>query len=215
MALELSLDSPLQSNDQTTLRLTDNTGIYNVATNPSGWGTPNTDLADIDGSTTALTITITITTSDGTETAYDAIDAYTYLGAAPTSVNDLVFDITSDLLISGGDALGTSEDKLPDGWYVIEYSVDHGLAGGSGSTNTYTTIQLFDGQVRAVIYDDLRQISPLASQKTYETFEYESWREWFKPVYYYSLLQALIADLSTATKTETLNLLATLEILVL
>jgi hypothetical protein len=102
MGLQLSLSSVVQSNDATTLTLTDGTGLYNVTTNPGGWTTPNTAFADIDGSTSDLGIQIIRTDSAGTIVIYDNIDYFDLYLVAPTSIDDLVFTITcNELKVSG------------------------------------------------------------------------------------------------------------------
>lgn len=210
MALELSLSAPLQSNDQTTLRLTDDTGVYDAANNATGWGAPNTNLSDIDGSTTTLTITITITTSAGTSTTYDAIDAYTYIGGSPSTVNDLVFDVTPAILQESGTPLGAADDTLPDGWYDIDYTVSYNLAGGAGTSDTYEVSIFIDGVVRTCVYDELRQL-PTYYNCEEINLSHDDFIKYYNPIYNYSLFQSMIANLSTSNKEKVLNILATLE----
>jgi hypothetical protein len=86
MALVLALGTIIQSNDCRYLTISDGTGEYS-GDNTGGWGAPNDLVTTIDGSTATLTLQITVTTSDGTETEYDAIDFYDFNGGAPATVD--------------------------------------------------------------------------------------------------------------------------------
>ena len=153
MALGLEIGTVKQSNDNKTLVITDGTGDYDVGTNPTGWGTPNTTFANVDGTTSDLTLQITITTSGGVETVYQAVDFFDHNGEAPASTSDIVFTLTcADLLDDASVPLGIAEDEFPDGWYDLSYSITKDLAGGAGDSDTDTGIKLISGQVRNKIY---------------------------------------------------------------
>lgn len=152
MALELSLSSREQ-NDNTTLILTDDAGTYDVGSNPTGWGTPNFAVTDIDEGTHKLTLDIDITTSDGITTSYDQINLYTEFNPF-TDTGDLVFNITPALLLVSGSALGAATDELPDGLYALTYSVDEGEA----AEDIYTDTILVYGVVKALVYEKLADI---------------------------------------------------------
>lgn len=153
MALNLIIGTIVQSNDSTILTISDATGLYDVTTNPNGWGTPNTDLSDIDGSTSDLQLLITYTDSSLVTTEYDPIDFYDLNLAAPTSVEDLVFNITCAELKVSGNAIGTEEDELPDGWYDIVYSISKNEVGGTGTSSSTTGYKLCVRKVRNTIYN--------------------------------------------------------------
>lgn len=208
MALSLALDTISQSNDNTTLRLMDATGTYSV-TNTGGWGSPNVALSTIDGVTNALTFSITITTSDGTETVYDDIDVYEYLGATPTTVDDILVYVTPDLLISDGEALGEATDELPDGWYVITYSIADVATGTIAST--ISTTCLVDGKVRNDIYDLLRVLPSSVYISMPNRIYTNNWNELTFPLYVLSLFEAMTAYVNVARKNEILSTLNLIE----
>lgn len=213
MALGLEIGTIKQSNDNKTLYITDGTGVYNAGSNPTGWGTPNTQLSEIDGSTSALTLQITITTSDGTETEYTAVDFYTSnSNAAPATVDDIVFEITcADLIDNDGDALGTADDELPDGWYSFEYSIDHNLTSGLGDTDTDTDTKVIAGIVRNEIFTTLLSIpyhKVLAKEsKVYSTKEIDL----YFPLYVKALFESMLAYQTASRKNEILGQLELLE----
>ena len=159
MALSLVLASGGQSADLTTLIVSDNTGVYNSGTNSTGWGTPNTALADINGSTSHLTLGITLTEPDGSVITFDNIDFHTYHGTSPATVSDLVFTLTAAKLKVSGVALGLATDQLPDGYWEFTYTIDHNLVGGTGTAMNYTLALDVDGIIRKAVYD-LAQSEP-------------------------------------------------------
>jgi len=146
MALELSLSSA-ESNDNTTFTVTDDAGAYDAVTNLTGWGAPNLTVATI----TTLTLDIDITDAGGTTTTYDQIDLATDFGPLADR-GDLVFAITSDLLLVSGVALGLVTDELPDGLYDLIYTVDEGL----GTEDIHTETALVYGVVKVLVYEKLR-----------------------------------------------------------
>lgn len=147
MALELSLSSEEQ-NDNTTLILTDDAGEYSAA-NLTGWGAPNLAPAGI----TTLTLDVVITTADGTATTYDQIDLLSEFGAF-VDIGDLVYNITSALLLVSGTALGVATDELPDGLYALTYTVDAGLA----AEDIHEVTVMVYGQVKVLVYEKLRAL---------------------------------------------------------
>ena len=207
MALNLQIDSVVQSNDNTVLRITDGTGLYNVTTNPGGWGSPNPAVSVIDGSTYHLYLDVVITTSDGTETTYDQIELYDEFGSF-TDVNDLVYDLDASMLISSGSALGTSTSVFPDGWYSITYSFEDD--GATYTNSTTTSLMVIDGVVRNLVYDKLRDIPYSTDWKIFNT-DYKEWYDILYPLYYNGLLEGMLSEVSSARKTEILAILATLE----
>lgn len=215
MALSIQISDIIQANDATVLRISDGTGLYNATTNTGGWldegeSTPTTQpkVSVIDGSTYHLQLDITITTSNGTQTAYDTIDLYTQFGPF-TDINDLIFDIDASMLISGT-ALGTSEDQLPDGWYDITYKfVDDGATYTDSST---TTACFVDGIVKQKIADHIREI-PYSSDWQIFSNDYKEWYDIINPMYLSGLHTGILSEISAARKTEILSALALLETL--
>jgi hypothetical protein len=199
MALALAL-SVTQSGDAKTITVTDDTGDYSVS-NTGGWGAPNPVLATdiIDG---ALTLTITITTSDDTVTAYTAIDLHPLL-TAHLVVTDLVYELDCSMLISGGTALGTSDDAFPDGLYAMTYSWT-----GAGPVNTHATV-LIDGVVKAALYEALRTIPT-----KYECQDYHE-RDVLDIIFQKGYYDAMIATAIVGREDQVIDQLLVLERLLL
>jgi len=199
MALALSF-SIVERNDNKVLTITDTTGIYNAVTNLTGWGAPNPEVTDITavGGLYPLTLIITITTSDGTETVYDAIDLHS-LVATHTTVANLVFPLNCSLLISGTVALGTSDDEFPDGIYKMNY-----ILGGVGG-DTEISYQLIYGKVKNGTYELLRQMNT--------SYEYEAYIDdgAVLAVFAKTYLDSLLTNDVTARETSVLGELYTLE----
>lgn len=151
--LELSL-SAREQNDNTTLILTDDAGTYDAGSNTSGWGAPNVAPGDIDGTTYDLTADIDITTPDGTTTSYDQIDLYDEFGPF-VDTGDLIFNITSALLLDSGTALGVATDELPDGLYEVTYTCTEV---GVGAVDTHIETFLVYGVVKNKVYEKLADI---------------------------------------------------------
>jgi hypothetical protein len=215
MAISLALAGPLQSNDAITLRIQDDTGAYDAGDNTGGWGTPNPEVTDIVAVTTTtvgkyhLTLDVTITTSDETETTYDTIDLYTKFGPF-ADITDLVFDITPALLLDSGVALGTANDQLPDGWYEITYTISE--ANTSTEVDLESITVLIDGIIRAAVYDKIRQV-PYSHDFERFYHDIKEWDELLDPIYYFSKFHGMLAEVTLAKKEEILAMLATLETL--
>ncbi len=214
MALQLITSLVTQSNDATLLTISDNTKAYHAVDNTSGWGGPNTNLSDIDGSTTSLIIQITVTTNDGVETVYDSIDFFTLNTTVPTTTEDLVFILTPANLISDGVAMGAVGDKFIDGWYEIVYSIDHDLASGAGVINTYVIQKLIAGDVRLKIYDKYL-LYPYHSILAIQSKPYMSnIQELLFPAYLATLYEGMYANANVSSKNEVLKQLALLNNLI-
>lgn len=155
MALVLSFSS-VERNDNKLLTITDDVGMYDAVTNPTGWGAPNLSVVDIDNLSHTLELDIVLTISSGVSTTFDSIDLYTLF--APVggflTVADLVFPLDCSMLQEGGSALGTSSDEFPDGLYKITYIVDRGLITEEASIVTI----LLDGVVANELYSLLRTL---------------------------------------------------------
>lgn len=210
MALNLNISSVTQSNDNTILRIIDGTGTYS-SENIGGWGAPNTALSTINGTTNSLTLTITITDSSGVETIYEPIDVYNYLGHTPSTIDDLVIDVTCDMLIeSGGStAIGTDEDELPDGWYNIEYKAE--IISTGVDIDSLNTQLLLDGVVRNKIYELLIYIPRTSYESNPNRIYTNNWEQLTFPIYVLSLFEAMLAYVTPARKNEILEMLNYIE----
>ncbi len=207
MALALKMTTPVQSNDATTIQIVDDTGVYAAGTNTGGWGTPNQEVSYINGSTAHLYLGITITTSSGAVVTYDDIELYNLIGPA-TSVEDLVFNITPDMLISDGIPLGDVDSTFPDGWYSIKYSFLDDLATYPPTSNTHNI--LMDGTVKIQIYDKLRDI-PYSNLWVLFNHDFKEWYDILYPQYYNGILVGMELNTNAANKNVNLNILGTLE----
>jgi hypothetical protein len=198
--LDLSL-TYTQSNDNTTIQFTDTTGV-----DTDGWdGVTNIAVTDLNGTTHTIELDIDITLPNGATTSYDAIDLYDEFGAFATTA-DLVFAITPALIKDSGTAIGEATDELPDGIYDITYIVDRGL--GTETTVEYSL--LIDGQVRTLIFNDLRELPIQYECK-------DDFRDCYKnpdilsALFNYSYLKGMEASAITAKREEILNMLTVLQ----
>lgn len=122
MALELDF-SLEESDDSSSVRITDTTGVYNATSNKGGWGAPNHAI----GTATAATITFKKRSDDGTFTTYNAVDVY----------NDLPSNAEGFINISAEDAGFGVDSVFPDGIYELTYTV----SGVDGTA--YTVVEVF------------------------------------------------------------------------
>ena len=202
MALSLSF-AVAESNNNKLISVTDDTGVYDALTNTGGWGAPNPAVADIDGATHTLGLSITITTSDGTETTYDTIDLYDEFGPF-ADVTDLEFDLDCSMLISGTTALGTADDEFPDGIYTFDYIYDEGL----GSEVSTEVDVLIEGKVRNAIYELYRTIPTIYNCQDCKT------KQILDIIFTRAYYKSMIISAYVARETELLNMLAVIERLV-
>lgn len=107
MALSLKLSSSIVN--YTSLNLADASGVYDVNTNPTGWGAPNKAISDV------TSAELTITLPNGSIVVVDIIGDLGIDFATATTA-DLVYNIPYSLL-SGTDGL------MPDGVYDIIYDI--------------------------------------------------------------------------------------------
>jgi len=166
MALVLDLTYS-QSNDSTTLTLTDSAGTYVAVDNTDGWGAPNTAVTDVvvstdeGGNDQHLLLDVSVTDKNGTETTYTTINLYDQKGvgfAGFTTAAILTWTLTPADFVSGGTAMGLSTDKLDDGVYDITYSLKLNDATHSVTTTSLQETVLVDGDVKFDVYNKLRQI---------------------------------------------------------
>lgn len=202
MAIVLSLASPTQSADLTTITLQDTS---------TGWGNPNPAITDIDGTTVDLTLSITIYTYDNPTAGdiYTSIDIYTLLGAAPSVQADLEYVLTpANLLnVDTGNALGASTDPFPDGWYEVVYTISDSDNSGNSASTTY---QFFlDGNVYYKVATHLIDI-PETYMYVDKFINNYGADEIIDVLYEVALLDSMEANVAEANKEEILQVLDTL-----
>lgn len=198
MALALNF-SALERNDNKLLTLTDTS---------TGWGSPNvTDITARTSLTYSLTLDITINTINSV-IVYDQIDCYVLHGGAFTTQADLVFPIDASKLIGPNGPIGDSTVLLPDGIYDVIYKVQHWNGSSWDDVNVFTVSILIDGQIKVKVYDKLRKVY----KWSYSPDGYRSINE---ASYYYTFLQSIEKSAFVARKSELLQMLETLERLLL
>ena len=215
MALSLAL-TYVQSNDTSTLQMTDATteagsGGWNQGGNIN-YTAIDGDLDDV-GTTYGLSLDISITTSDSVTTIYDTIDLYNVFGAFSTYPDDMVFEITPDMLISSvsGSAIGLVADPLPDGIWAITYTV---VADPAGSPSDYASLEesiLVDGTVRVKVYDQLRLIPTTYLNLNASPSNCPAYLEIRNTLVKFGLLRGMVATVSNARQNEMLDILDTME----
>jgi len=214
MALNLDL-TYAQSNDAVTLTVTDSTGTYDDPDNLTGWETgaaTNEDVADIivASATTAakhhLTLIVTVTDKDGTETTYDEIDLFAHDSTGPFTVaTDLTWDFNAADFVSGGTAMGAATDKLDDGIYAITYNL---VDAPTDLTSVDSVIEstIVDGDVRISVYDKLRQVPT-----DYDCEDNDRSRDIMEALLAYCYLQSIEASASVSNTSELVTQLYTLD----
>lgn len=200
MAIVLGL-SVVERNDSKLLTFSDTS---------TGWGTggdPNvTDIAVRTDLTYSLTLSITIH-QPNSDIIYDLIDLYTINGPFATTA-DLVFPISAANLKVSGSALGDTTTNLPDGIYDITYKLQHYVTGAWVDLYTLTEYALVYGQVKYQVYDKLRQLPIL--------YEYTNPpRDILEAELYNTFLQSIEKSAYIAKKTELVDMLETLQRLLL
>jgi len=111
----------------------DTSGVYNVSTNPTGYGTPNVESTAITSATIVVTppsyetpITFTFTISSGTVTAATRTDTFGVVVDVLSLLNTTVFpfvDLTFDSILLFGDS---EQSDLEDGAWLMVYTVSDG-----------------------------------------------------------------------------------------
>ena len=210
MALVLDLEYS-QSNDATTLTLTDTAGTYVVTDNEDGWGSPNPETTDIvissdtdnSGTEYHLLLAVVITDKNGTETEVAEINLYDQNGGGFADASELTWDLTP---VDFG--TGVATDKLTDGVYELTYRLvdndDHGSVQA-----TFSETIIIDGDVRIDVYNKLRQVIV-----DYDNEGVDTSRNVMEALLAYSYLQALEASSAVAMVEELVNMLYTLDKLV-
>jgi len=193
MALTPSL-SYSERNDNKALTITDTTVDYGVGGNLAVTAI------------TTLTLDVSITTSDGTETVYDQIDLVDLFGdsVAPEfdAQTDMVFLLNASHFVEsvGGAAMGTSSTELPDGIYDFIYIIN--------GTTTYTESILVEGRIRIAVYELLRTLPTIYNCSECKT------KDIMDAIYCYGLLNVMESSGYVAKNEELIDQLYVLERLV-
>lgn len=226
MALSLVV-SYVQSNDNTTIKFTDDTGVYDVGTNPGGWGAPNivvTDIveeADTTGAKVHLQLDVTYTNSSNTTTTFEEINLYDLaldhdpLFAGFATVADLEWEFTAADFIDAvtGVALGIATSELPDGFWTFHYeAVDANDETVHYDTAGITEGAFIDGIVRNAMYDALRDVPQIYEYKMSPNYLYNpDFEEILDTLEKYAIFRGMLANISDSTDEDVLDILYTLE----
>ena len=140
-------------------------------------------------------------------TTYDTIDLYDLNGAAFSDVTDLSWSVYADDLTIDSEAMGESTDRLIDGVWTITYTLqDADDAEATGTVATYEAEVLVDGDVRADVYDALREIP-----KQYDDNINDHIDDIMEALLKASYLRAINASASVSEKDSIINMLWTLD----
>ena len=131
MAIELNLTYE-RSTDGLTVTVTDNTGAYNVSTNPGGYGAPNPSVANFTDFVISCYLPDSLTLLPSSTPV--VIDAYP---ALPSSTNG-TFDLTSLIV------LGDATTKFIDGWYVFDVSANYNTGLEEGVVTATNNLVMFE-----------------------------------------------------------------------
>lgn len=145
MALTLQLDiCPSCRNNR--LLAYDLTGGYDATSNPTGWGSPNAAIADVD------TATLTFTNHEGTQ--YDPIDL---LPTLPTVTTTTPFEILpADLEVSG-----VSQGlNLSGGIWIADYNVT-GITGSTPFNYRARVLFSITCEVECCVDGKMSEVDPL------------------------------------------------------
>lgn len=132
-----------ESDDATSFSVKETTGIYDVSTNPTGWGSPNPTI----GSATAATITLSQLTDAATNTYTDAVTVSVYPTLPNVTETEVV--VTAEDFDYGTDA------TFPDAVYKIIYSV----TSNAGSITPVTQYRAFT----SILDCNIKQLSDRVS----------------------------------------------------
>jgi len=198
--LSLTL-SALERNDNRLLTLTDTSTGWNTG------GDPNyTSIQARTSLTYSATLDITINTTTSV-IVYNQIDCYVLSGPFVAQA-DMVYELDASKFIVNGNGIGDSSTVLPDGIYDIVYKVQHWNGSSWVDINVKTLSILVYGQIKQKVYDKLRKV-PKWSECS------DGYRSINEASYYYTFLQSIEKSAFIARKSELLQMLETLERLLL
>lgn len=224
-ALTLDL-SYSQWNDATTLVLTDITTNWDDnddgdvdVTDPDELYDDNGD--EVAGTMYSLELDIVVNTSDGSSTTYDTIDltALSAPGTTPdkafTDQDEMVYEVTADILESDGVAMGDSGDMLVDGVYKITYTLysdPWSEIAGKAVVDQLVEYILVDGQIRIKVCDQLRLANTIYEQTNEDDPIYSrAFEDILNAIQKYSIFLGMQSRVTLANQEEVLNSLDTLE----
>jgi len=201
MALTLALDIE-ERNDSELITFTDTTTNWNVGGNINF-----TSIQARTSQTYSLTLDITINTPTSV-IIYDTIDLYVLHGGAFSVQTDLVFPINATNLTVSSVPLGDANTLLPDGIWDIVYKVQHYSGGVWSDVANLPLYILVDGQVKNQVYNKLMQVPKIYSNLGPS-------RDIQEAQLYYTFLQAIEKSAYVAKKVELIDMLETLQRLLL
>jgi hypothetical protein len=183
MAVTLALDYT-ERNDNKLLTLTDTS---------TGWGSPAG--SDI----TTLTLDVSVTISDGTETTYDQINLVTLNSiTGSTTQAELIFNIDPTNFLISGDPGFATDAVFPDGIYHFIYTLNT-------TDSILDEYVLIEGNVRNAVYFKLRNIPTLYMCKDCRS------KEIMDAIFAYGYLNSMRAGGYVAKTEELINQLYVLE----
>lgn len=149
MALTLALSVEEQIDNKAVI-VTDET---------ANWGAGgNISYTDIDNTTYTYFLQPSITTSDGEEIDYDAINLYTEFDGPFVAQTALVFTITGANLKLSTVAYGDADTELPDGVWKFTYYV---VKVGEGNVDELIYEHFIYGVIKVKVYTLLKDIPTL------------------------------------------------------
>lgn len=202
MALTLAL-SALERNDSKILTLTDTTTNWG-----SGGNIDYTSIKGISNQTYSLTATITVETPNSVQ-QFDAIDLHELHGSDFVTQSDLVFPIGATNLKISEVPYGDSNTLLPDGIYTVVYTVNYYNVSAWETYATLTVQILVYGQVKTDVYNKLRVVPNLYDSSVCRSKEVQD------ALLYYTYLESIEKSAFIARKDELLQMLETLQRLIL
>lgn len=212
MALDLALTYE-QSNDAKRVILTDDTGDYS-GTNAGGWGTPNPATSEVVVTTDTtvgryhLTLTPTVTISNGTETTYDVIDLRDTFSSEFTKTSGMTYELTPAMLISGGNSMGTATDTFVDGVYKFIYKLTDANTGTITDSVEYNF--LVDGNVRIALYEEIAVIPEVYNCQIFNGDD-QDYRTIVNTNFKYTYFQGMLSNPDISEKDDKIAILNTLE----
>jgi len=157
------------------------------------------------GSETHLLLRVSVTDKSNTSVTYDDINLYDVDSTgAFASLDELTWTLDASNFVSGGTAMGTSDDLLTDGIWDITYLLvdndDH-----SSIVDSLNQKVLVDGEVRIVVFDKLREIP-----KQYDCEDSNFSREIMESLLSYSYLKSMEASATISEDEDLVTMLWTL-----
>ena len=186
---------PAQSNDAKLLTFTDASATW---VSQEALPTPGSNY---------LTLDITLKLPDETIVC----DTITYPGPY-TQTSQLVFEINCSDLLDNGAAIGTADDKLPDGIYEVTYSL-FSPTDPATLLNSYTTTIIILGQIEIDKANDFTDVPHNWSRKEL-SLQSDEVLALILPLQKEAYYQAMRAEPYETRETAILNIIDTLTALI-